>query len=451
MISGVKPQQSEQRAETTASSPGDAKLGIADYLRVRQRSEAICAPLEIEDYGVQPMADASPPKWHLAHTTWFFETFLIKPHQPSAKPFHPAFEHLFNSYYNGVGEPFSRAKRGNLSRPTVAEIAAYRSYVDETVSELLAADKPPALQQSLLDTLALGLHHEQQHQELLLTDIKFNFGHNPLYPALIATSEIDSMAQPARGPSCENFQSSGASLEQDFTLFEPGLVDIGAQQGFCFDNELPRHPVYLTPFGLAKSLVTNEAYQAFIDDDGYSRPELWLSEAWAELQQHSRRHPLYWCWQDGQWFEYRLDGYHPLVANAPVVHVSGYEAAAFAAWSDARLPTEFEWEYAASKESNTSGNFADSGHLHPQSQHQDHSQMFGDVWEWTSSSYGPYPGYEPLLGVLGEYNGKFMSSQWVLRGGSCATPQDHIRRSYRNFFYPKDAWQFSGIRLARNP
>lgn len=451
MISGVKTQRSERRSENIAASSGKPELGMADYLRVRQRSEAICAPLEVEDYGVQPMADASPPKWHLAHTTWFFETFLIKPNRPSATPFHPAFEHLFNSYYNGVGQPFPRAKRGNLSRPTVAEIMAYRCYVDEMVSELLAADKPPALQQSLVDSLALGLHHEQQHQELLLTDIKFNFGHNPLYPALIASSENEGTAQQASNPRRENIQSSGSSLNQDFALFEPGLFDVGARQGFCFDNELPRHPVYLAPFTLARRLVTNEAYQAFIHDDGYSRPELWLSEAWAELQQRPRKHPLYWRWQDGQWFEYRLDGYHPLVANAPVVHVSGYEAAAFAAWSEARLPTEFEWEYVASKESNMSGNFADSGHLHPQPQDHDHSQMFGDVWEWTSSSYGPYPGYEPLPGVLGEYNGKFMSSQWVLRGGSCATPRDHIRPSYRNFFYPKDAWQFSGIRLARNP
>ena len=450
MISGIKPHQSGQRSEKIGVPPGEGALGIADFLRIRQRSAALCAPLEIEDYGVQPMADASPPKWHLAHTTWFFETFLIKPNRPAVKSFHPAFEHLFNSYYNGVGQPFPRDKRGNLSRPAVAEIMTYRSYVDEVVSDLLAADNPPALQRSLLDTMTLGLHHEQQHQELLLTDIKFNFGHNPLYPALIESSEVDGAAQRTLSPMRKQIESSEARLKRDFTVFEPGLVDIGAQQGFCFDNELPRHSVYLAPFALAKRLVTNEAYQAFIHDDGYSRPELWLSEAWAELQQHARRHPLYWRLQDGQWFEYRLDGYHPLVANAPVVHVSGYEAAAFAAWSNARLPTEFEWEYVASKESSTSGNFADSGHLHPQAQRQDHSQMFGDVWEWTSSSYGPYPGYEPLPGVLGEYNGKFMSSQWVLRGGSCATPQEHIRRSYRNFFYPKDAWQFSGIRLAHN-
>ena len=450
MISGIKPHQSEQRVKHITESPDETALGMPDYQRVRRRSEAICAPLELEDYGVQPMTDASPPKWHLAHTTWFFETFLVKPNRPSSKSFHPAFEHLFNSYYNGVGQPFPRAKRGNLSRPTVAEIMAYRAYVDEMVSELMAADKPTELQQSLLDTLVLGLHHEQQHQELLLTDIKFNFGHNPLYPALIESSAVDSALDRVASPLRETIQSPGAVLEQGFTVFEPGLVDIGAQQGFCFDNELPCHSVYLTPFALAKRLVTNEEYQAFIHDHGYSRPELWLSEAWAELQQHARRHPLYWRWQDGQWFEYRLDGYHPLVASAPVVHVSGYEAAAFAAWSGARLPTEFEWEYAASEEPNTSGNFADSGHLHPQAQHQDHSQMFGDVWEWTSSSYGPYPGYEPLPGVLGEYNGKFMSSQWVLRGGSCATPESHIRPSYRNFFYPKDVWQFSGIRLARN-
>ena len=450
MNAGITSKQGERAAKSIAASSNKARLGVPDYLRIRHRSEAICAPLDVEDYGVQPMADASPPKWHLAHTTWFFETFLIKPHRPSATAFHPAFEQLFNSYYNGVGQPFPRTKRGNLSRPTVSEIMAYRSYVDETVTELLAEDKPPAVQQSLLDTVELGLHHEQQHQELLLTDIKFNFGHNPLYPALVVGSELVGSEQLSASPSSQNIESSLISLQQGFSHFEPGLVDIGAQQGFCFDNELPRHPVYLSPYTLANRLVTNEEYLAFIQDDGYSRAELWLAEAWTDLQQHARRHPLYWRWEDGQWFEYRLDGYHPLVANAPVVHVSGYEAAAFAAWSDARLPTEFEWEYAASKESNTAGNFADGGRLHPQAQRTNHSQMFGDVWEWTSSSYGPYPGYAPLPGVLGEYNGKFMSSQWVLRGGSCATPESHIRPSYRNFFYPKDVWQFSGIRLARN-
>lgn len=408
---------------------------LEEFRRVRDRSEWICANLEVEDFGVQPMPDASPPKWHLAHTTWFFETFLLKPHWPQLPPFDPAFEHLFNSYYNGVGQPFPRQQRGNLSRPTVAKVMAYRAHVDDAVTQLMSQDHSQSAEQVLKQILQLGLHHEQQHQELMLTDIKFNFGHNPLYPALLDAHApaLTSTLAPTR-----------------YVNFSPGLVEAGANAGFCFDNELPRHRVYLSPYSLADRLVTNAEYLAFIDDGGYQRADLWLSEAWAGLQ-HSPRHcPLYWRLDEGQWFEYRLDGYAPLVLNAPVVHVNGYEAAAFAAWSGGRLPTEFEWEFAASSAKVADGNFADNALLHPQPQCAGNAQFFGDVWEWTSSSYGPYPGYSPLPGVLGEYNGKFMSSQWVLRGGSCATPKDHIRASYRNFFYPKDSWQFSGIRLARN-
>ena len=409
---------------------------LEDFLRVRERSTWICKHLEREDFGVQPMADASPPKWHLAHTTWFFETFLVRPYLPSAGVYHPQFEHLFNSYYNGVGKPFPREQRGTLSRPTVAQVFDYRRHVDEAVIGAIAAVDSPQTMQSLQQVLELGIHHEQQHQELLLTDIKYNLGHNPLYPALVEPS-----------PALEAPQ--GDVSPATYRSYAPGLIEIGAQRGFCFDNELPRNPVYLTPYSLADRLVTNAEFEAFIDDGGYQRPELWLSEAWAELQLKPRYHPLYWRRQDSEWFEYRLDGYHPLVDDAPVVHVSGYESAAFAAWSNARLPTEFEWEYAATQEGHIQGNFAESNIMHPQIRRLKKSQMFGDVWEWTSSSYGPYPGYQPLPGVLGEYNGKFMSSQWVLRGGSCATPQSHIRASYRNFFYPKDAWQFAGIRLAK--
>ena len=411
---------------------------LADVQTVRERTQWLCTHLETEDYGVQPMPDASPPKWHLAHTTWFFETFLIKRFLPSTPVFHPHFEQLFNSYYNGVGEPFPRDKRGTLSRPTVSEVMAYRAHVDEAMHALAAMSVSDEDEQSIRQIMQLGRHHEQQHQELLLTDIKYNFGHNPLYPPFVDTTAL----------SCSHAPPQSAL---SFIDYDPGLVEIGAMPGFCFDNEMPRHKVYLTAFSLANRLVTNAEFQAFMEDGGYHRPELWLSEGWSQRHQQGRDHPLYWRQQDGVWFEYRLDGLYPLVANAPVVHVSGYESAAFAAWSSARLPTEFEWEFAASFEQDLGGNFVEQNLLHPQAQRDGHAQMFGDVWEWTSSHYGPYPGYQSLPGVLGEYNGKFMSSQWVLRGGSCATPQNHIRASYRNFFYPKDTWQFSGIRLARNP
>ncbi len=410
---------------------------LADVQGVRERSQWICEHLEIEDFGVQPMPDASPPKWHLAHTNWFFETFLIKRFFPAKPVFHPDFEHLFNSYYNGVGEPHPRDKRGNLSRPTVAEIMSYRAFVDEGLRDLIEAPMSEEDKQGLRQLMELGLHHEQQHQELLLTDIKYNFGHNPLHPPLIESTGLAN-------------ERSVLKKALTFNDYEPGLIKIGALDGFCFDNELPRHRVYLAPFSLANRLVTNEEYLAFMEDGGYHRPELWLSEGWSHCQQQAWNHPLYWHWRDGAWCEYRFDGLHPLVSDAPVVHVSGYESAAFAAWSNARLPTEFEWEHASSFELELDGNFAERNLLHPQPRNTSHSQMFGDVWEWTSSHYGPYPGYQPLPGVLGEYNGKFMSSQWVLRGGSCVTPKDHIRPSYRNFFYPKDRWQFSGIRLARD-
>ena len=310
---------------------------LSDVQRVRQRSQWICQHLEIEDFGVQPMPDASPPKWHLAHTSWFFETFLLKRFLPAKPVFHPNFEHLFNSYYNGVGEPYPRAKRGNLSRPTVAQIMSYRAFVDEGLCDLIAASTSEEDQLAIRRVLELGLHHEQQHQELLLTDIKYNFGHNPLHPPLIDSPD----------PADEHSPSQRALT---FNEYESGLTEIGALAGFCFDNELPRHRVYLAPFSLANRLVTNEEYLAFMEDGGYNRPELWLSEGWSQRQQQAWDHPLYWQWRDGAWWEYRLDGLQPLVSNAPVVHVSGYESAAFAAWSNARLPTEFEWELASSFE-----------------------------------------------------------------------------------------------------
>ncbi|MEM7078841.1 MAG: ergothioneine biosynthesis protein EgtB [Pseudomonadota bacterium] len=403
---------------------------------VRQRSVELCAPLEIEDYGVQPMDDASPPKWHLAHTTWFFETFILREH--GVPPFDPLYETLFNSYYNGVGTPYPRPRRGFLSRPTVAQILTYRQHVDQQMTRLLAevnkGDHDDVSARQIVERLELGCHHEQQHQELLLTDIKYNLGHNPLYP--VYGGEVSEPADP---------------LPLKFTQCEGGIVSVGSQNGFAFDNELPRHETLLRPFALAHRLVTNAEYGEFIADGGYQRADLWLSEGWSTVHAQNWQAPLYWQQRDDEWWQYRLDGLHPLQGGLPVVHVSAHEAFAYANWAQARLPTEAEWESVATSLA-CAGNFVERGSFHPLGAADDGglTQMFGDVWEWTSSSYGPYPGYRPLPGTLGEYNGKFMSSQLVLRGGSCATPANHIRSSYRNFFYPPDRWQFSGIRLARD-
>ena len=443
MSTGTSSQLEKDHSSVSASSSefSSAKTAAEIYIETREATVALCAPLETEDFGVQPMPDASPPKWHLAHTTWFFETFLLKSFSKGYKAFHPDFAHLFNSYYNGIGKPFPRAERGNLSRPTVEQVMAYRQRVDAALCVLLETAEKDHQWAEIGQRLELGVHHEQQHQELLLTDIKYNFGHNPLFPSL--NQEI----QPTENAvGIEPLEPNPLG----FDVFEPGLVEIGATSDFCFDNELPRHRVYVAPFSLANRLVTNGEFLAFIRDGGYSRPDLWLSEAWSARQNQALHHPLYWRSCNDEWFEYQLNGgLTKLQLDAPAVHINGYEAAAFAAWSGARLPTEFEWEVAA-KGQPISGNFVESGKYHPVASTRANKQMFGDVWEWTSSSYGAYPGYRPLPGVLGEYNGKFMSSQWVLRGGSCATPRSHIRPSYRNFFYPKDAWQFSGIRLAQD-
>ncbi len=401
------------------------------------------------------MEDASPPKWHLAHTTWFFETFVLKPFVAGYRPVNDQFEHLFNSYYNGVGEPFPRPRRGFLSRPTVAEILAYRQRVDADVQRLLdslADDGGPAVQQSngavrdgsredVLSRVVLGVHHGQQHQELLLTDLKYNFGHNPLFPC------YGQAAPPEQAPDPLVYIENGGGARQ--------VGACAAGSAFCFDNELPRHEVLVHPFRLANRLVTNGEYLAFMNDNGYQQPHLWLSEGWAHQQQQGWAAPLYWRRRDGEWFEYRLDGLHPLRLDLPVVHVSAFEAFAYAGWAGARLPTEFEWE-AAAQGSEPDGNFVEAGYYHPGACRSEGGrtgqldQLYGDVWQWTASSYAPYPGYRPLPGTLGEYNGKFMSSQLVLRGASCATPRSHARESYRNFFYPPDRWQFSGIRLAQD-
>ena len=401
-----------------------------DYAAVRRRTEALCAPLTAEDHGVQPFADASPPKWHLAHTTWFFEVFLLKAFLPGYTPFHPAFEYLFNSYYEGVGKQFPRPKRGTLSRPGLDEVHAYRQHVDAAMNCLLAKDDP-----RVTSRVTLGLHHEQQHQELIVTDVKANLGANPLRPAyrpLPAASADDAP------PLC-------------FVDVAGGVVEVGADAGggFCFDNELPRHNVWLDDFALGHRLVTNAEYAEFVADGGYDAPWLWLADGWSWARVNNIRAPVYWHREGSEWLEYRLDGDRPLSPPAPVTHVSYYEADAYARWAGARLPTEAEWEHAAAA-APMEGNFAD-GALHPvpAAGAETLTQMFGDCWEWTASAYAPYPGFRTLSGVLGEYNGKFMSGQQVLRGGSCATPVGHLRRSYRNFFHPQDRWQFTGIRLAR--
>ena len=444
------------------------------FRTVREVSVNNCAPLEPEDYCIQPMADASPPKWHLAHVTWFFETFLVKPNVPDYVPFHPRFEYLFNSYYNGVGRPYPRAERGLLSRPTTREVLDYRSHVDRAMLDLLSTrgDEP-----ELAFRTELGLHHEQQHQELFFTDMKYNLGNNPLHPLYV------------RGP-VRLDESPVAPLE--YVSFTGGIREIGfAGDGFHFDNEGPRHEVLLRDYALANRPVTNGEFLEFVEDGGYLRSDLWLSDGWASVNSEGIESPLYWYREGGEWYEYHLDGARPLRRSAPVCHVSGYEAAAYARWAGARLPSEPEWENATAQTvwpdsasapigtpaagtstartptaetsipgTSIPGNFVESGLFRPDASaaaavraSNDPSgltAMFGDVWEWTSSSYAPYPGFSEFAGSLGEYNGKFMANQLVLRGGSCVTPESHIRATYRNFFYPKDRWQFTGIRLAKD-
>ena len=405
---------------------------IRRYGDVRRRSQALCKTLSAEDQVVQSMQDVSPTKWHLAHTSWFFEHFVLAEYVPGYPVFDPQYQHLFNSYYYSVGEMFSRPSRGLLSRPTVAQIYDYRAHVDEAMTELLSGSGDPALQ----FLVELGLNHEQQHQELILTDIKHVFSINPLGPALVEQAPgIRSSAVPSLG----------------WRNYTGGIREIGADgTGFCFDNETPRHRVLLNDFQLADRLITNREYREFIDDGGYQKSTLWLSDGWAWLQQNGISRPIYWS-EDLQQ-EFTLAGWQAQDPETPVSHVNFYEADAFARWAGARLATEMEWETAAVD--GQLGRFAEANIFHPAPLADDDppglGQYFGDLWEWTSSPYSAYPGFQPLAGSLGEYNGKFMSSQMVCRGGSCATPSDHIRPSYRNFFYPDARWQFIGIRLARN-
>ena len=401
-----------------------------DFSAVRQRSLQLAEPLSSEDCCAQSMPDASPIKWHLAHTTWFFETFILEQAEEDFAPFHPAFRVLFNSYYNGVGARHPRPQRGLLTRPSLDEVRAYRLDVDRRMTQLLARrGGAPTLDPALAALVELGLQHEQQHQELMLTDLKHLLAQNPLGPAY-----LDDPLEPAQPP---------APLK--WIRCEGGLAEIGHDgRGFCFDNELPRHRAYVAPFEIASRLVTNGEYLAFIEAGGYRDPGLWLAEGWDKVLAGELAHPLYWRQEDGAWREFTLHGLLPLDPARPVTHLSLYEADAYARWCGARLPTEAEWEFAARQAS------IEAGRFHPEAASgAGLAQMFGACWQWTSSSYAPYPGYAPAPGAVGEYNGKFMVNQYVLRGSSCATPGGHARASYRNFFPAGARWQFTGVRLAR--
>jgi ergothioneine biosynthesis protein EgtB len=386
------------------------------YMSVRQHTLALTEPLSDEDCGAQSMPDASPIKWHLAHTTWFFETFILERMERGFKPFHPAFRILFNSYYNGIGEKHPRPQRGLLTRPAMAEVRAYRADVDARITRLLASELPAAQRAELAALVTLGMQHEQQHQELMLTDVKHLLAQSLLRPAYLdAPLPRAAAAAPLAWLRCDG-----------------GLIEIGHDSdGFCFDNELPRHKQYVAPFALASRLVTNGEYLAFIEAGGYANAALWLAEGWDWVRTQQLAAPIYWFRDEqGAWQEFTLHGAQPLDLNRPLTHISLYEADAYAHWSGARLPTEAEWEYAASN--------LEAAH------------MFGHCWQWTSSSYSPYPGFAAADGALGEYNGKFMLNQYVLRGSSSATPEGHARASYRNFFPAGARWQFTGIRLARS-
>lgn len=411
---------------------------VEQYQQVRQLSDRICEPLVIEDYGVQSMPDVSPPKWHLAHTSWFFETFLLIPYLPDYDVFHPTFGYLFNSYYEAVGKRHPRPQRGLLSRPTVEQVYRYRAYVDQAMQGLLQnLEQTQASPAALTDLVTLGLHHEQQHQELLFTDIKHILALNPLRPAYRADL-------PAVG------RSDVPSKEQ-WLDYPGGLYTVGYKgDDFAFDNESPLHSVYLPDYYLASHLITNGEYLEFMQAGGYGKPDYWLSEGWATAQLNQWDAPLYWEEIDGHWWTMTLGGLRQVNEQEPVCHVSFYEADAYARWAGKRLPTEAEWEVAADAVP-VQGNFLANGRLHPAPAMglTRPDQLFGDVWEWTQSAYLPYPGFKAAAGAVGEYNGKFMCNQMVLRGGSCVTPPDHIRPSYRNFFPPATRWQFSGMRLAQ--
>lgn len=429
----------------TAPQPSSERLQrLGEHFRlVRSFTAHLTQPLATEDYVVQTMQDVSPTKWHLAHTTWFFEVFLLQRFKRDYRLHHPDYPFLFNSYYVQAGERHCRDRRGYISRPTVSEIYAYRAYVEEQVDELIE-EAPESSASGIADVLEIGIHHEQQHQELILTDMKHVLSVNPLRPVYRETAAHSG--------------SSTRPPKQDWVHFSEGLHEIGHHgDGFCFDNEMPRHRHFIHEFLLSNRLVTNGEYLEFMEDGGYRRPELWLSEGWATAEEHHWTEPFYWESREGRWWTFTLGGMRKVDENEPVCHLSYFEADAFARWAGARLPTEFEWEHAAHAVA-IEGNFVETARVHPvgttaagnRNGSNELLQLYGDVWEWTRSQYSPYPGYKPLPGALGEYNGKFMCNQFVLRGGSCATSRSHIRPTYRNFFAPASSWQFTGVRLAQD-
>ena len=456
-LASADPATDTGAAERSHLNSGRARAEglLARFHQIRNFTNTLCSGLKPEDYVVQSMPDVSPTKWHLAHTTWFFETFILKKFLTEYRAEIPEYGYLFNSYYNAAGDMHRRDLRGLVSRPTAQETQRYRASIDSHIDDLLSnADE------NLLDEIepivVLGIHHEQQHQELLVTDIKHVFAQNPLYPVY----------RKAKTGGRSSATPSLLISPPHFIDFKEATVEIGHDgRGFAYDNEGPRHRALVPAFSLASRPVTNGEYIEFIEDGGYTRPEFWLSLGWMTVNEQRFQSPLYWTKRDGAWWHFTLSGFRPIDESEPVTHVSYFEADAYANWADARLPTEFEWERAA-LDCPVEGNFVEDELFHPavvapkafgavsmKSGVKDCrlQQMFGDVWEWTRSAYSPYPGYRAAPGALGEYNGKFMCNQYVLRGGSCATSRTHIRSTYRNFFQPEKRWQFTGIRLARDP
>lgn len=418
----------------TPTAP-DVQALLERYRQIRSGSLEICQTLEKEDYVVQPIVDVSPPKWHLGHVTWFFENFILVHFKEGYEWYDEKLNYIFNSYYESQGPRILRSNRGNLTRPTTEEVMAYRQHVDQQMIELL---QQTLISEELYSLVGVGLQHEQQHQELLITDIKYILGNNPLFPPLRSNNNIPS-------------ETIG---EAHFITFEEHIAQIGhAGEDFCWDNEKPFHKIFMHSFEIMDRLVTNGEYLKFVEAGGYEQYQYWLAEGWDWVKQLEVKVPAYWFQKDDQWMEYTLNGLKALDPNLPVTHVSFYEADAYARWKGMRLPTEAEWEVACKTLYNSipsNSAFSDNGVLHPiaQQSKEDH-QFLGNVWEWTASAYLPYPGYVPFEGALGEYNGKFMINQMVLRGGSCATPKSHIRITYRNFFHADKRWQFTGIRLAK--
>lgn len=408
---------------------------LNNYKKVRSFSHTLAEPLAVEDYVIQTMPDVSPTKWHLAHTSWFFEAFVLSEINPSYQSLNPKYNFLFNSYYVQVGERHCRPKRGLISRPTVDEVYEFRAFVDKNMFDLFENSDDKTFSE-IAPIIEIGLHHEQQHQELIITDIKHVFSENPLDPVY----------------SKSNNTSKKQLSQLEWVEFNEGLYSIGSVDGFCYDNEIPRHKTYIDSFKIASRLVTNGEYAEFIEDGGYEKPEIWLSDGWNTISSNGWKSPLYWYQKDVEWGVFTLNGVKKLNLNEPVCHVSFYEAEAFARWAGARLPSEFEWEL-ASEDLLVQGNFVEDKNFHPivnNNKSEKLHQFYGDVWEWTRSPYSPYPGYTAPEGALGEYNGKFMCNQMVLRGGSCATSISHIRNTYRNFFPPDARWQFMGIRLTKD-